>query len=500
MIPSDAWILRSNRFELSAMKMLPAVSTATDCGLNNNALLAGPPSPDVPDVPNTPAMVWIVPTKSTIRMTWSPLSEMYTFPKASHATPYGVASDAQGNVYIADKSDHVIRMVDAFGFIHTVAGIFGSSGFSGDGGPASSAQLFSPQGVAIDTEGNIFIADSTNRLLREIQASDGIMVTLAGKGTDGDGKPSYGAQLSTPACVCASKDLLIADSGGHRIRRLSAPANLTKQSDPSASPANPLTVGDTVTFAWSVTSSTPVNYKWEFGDGSKDLSGASSVAYAYVAPGTYTATVTATDQTGQSLIGTVFVVVKLSAIVPDEIVTKISSLYSTDFMTILPNPGDTVNQFNGLTINTLAFNFNAANKDSMTLTLNMSLTETVDMQTKKCQRLVLDIGGIPKVFELKLNNKTPTDTSFTATSKEGLKTDTIKGLVLGGKKLQLTAALKNGTFATALQTSAGLQRDTNASVVSTTIPCSVLYGGHIYQKSAPITYTAKGGTGKGKGQ
>jgi len=208
--------------------------------------------------------------------------------------------------------------------------------------------------------------------------------------------------------------------------------------------------------------------------------------------------VTATDQTGQSLTGTVVVVVKFSAIVPDEIVTDLQKYYPTDFMTLLPDLGDGVYPL-GITINSLAYNFNKLGKDSIALTLKVSLTEQANTSIAKGLRLAVDIGGNVKVFDLKMNMKKPTDLSFSATSKEGLKTDVIKGQTLFGKKLELTATFKNGSFAKALQTSANLQSDTHLNKITTTIPCSVLYGGHIYQSTPFIVYSAKGGSGKGKG-
>src|SRR5579883_1542087 len=93
----------------------------------------------------------------------------------------GIALDPQGNMYIADTSHNRIRKVDTSGTISTFAGT-GVFGFSGDGGPATSAQLSSPSGVALDSAGNLFIADQSNGRIRKVDAS-GTITTVAGSGT-----------------------------------------------------------------------------------------------------------------------------------------------------------------------------------------------------------------------------------------------------------------------------------------------------------------------------
>jgi N-acetylneuraminic acid mutarotase len=142
-------------------------------------------------------------------------------------TPFGVAVDASGNLYIVDVNNDRIRKVTAStGIITTVAGN-GTWGYSGDGGAATSAELFSPFGVAVDASGNLYIADSGNNLIRKVTASTGIITTVAGNGTggySGDSGAATGAELNSPfgVAVDASGNIYIVDSGNNRIRKVTA--------------------------------------------------------------------------------------------------------------------------------------------------------------------------------------------------------------------------------------------------------------------------------------
>ncbi len=134
--------------------------------------------------------------------------------------PYGVALDAAGNLYFTDSVNNRIRKVDSMGTISTIAGT-GERGFGGDGGPAVQAQLASPYGVAVDGAGNLFIADSFNHRIRKVDSS-GVISTIAGPGESGDGGPAGGAQLRSPSGVAVddSDNLYIADTGNHRVRKV----------------------------------------------------------------------------------------------------------------------------------------------------------------------------------------------------------------------------------------------------------------------------------------
>ena len=147
------------------------------------------------------------------------------------SSPTGVAPDAAGNLYIADSFNSRIRKVDAAGVITTVAGD-GTFGYGGDGGAAVAAQLSGPEGVALDAAGNLYIADRSNNRIRKVDAGTGVITTVAGTGTQGysgDGGPAVAAQLRDPAGVApdASGNLYIADERNHRIRKVDAAGVIT---------------------------------------------------------------------------------------------------------------------------------------------------------------------------------------------------------------------------------------------------------------------------------
>lgn len=145
-------------------------------------------------------------------------------------SPAGVAMDVSGVLFIADSGNNRIRKVDTDGMITTVAGT-NNAGYSGDGGPATNADLFTPSGVAVDASGNLFIADSQNNRIRKVDTG-GIITTVAGTnslGFSGDGGPAMTARLNSPSSVAvdASGNLFIADYGNNRIRKVNTNGVIT---------------------------------------------------------------------------------------------------------------------------------------------------------------------------------------------------------------------------------------------------------------------------------
>jgi len=138
-------------------------------------------------------------------------------------SPKAVAVDAAGDIYIADAVNNVVRMVSPSGYISTVAGT-GAAGYAGDFGPATSAQLTNPTGLALDSLGDLFITDGST-YVRKVYSS-GVIVTIAGNGTrgfSGDGGPATSAQLSGPAGIALGSggNLFVTDSGNSAVRELS---------------------------------------------------------------------------------------------------------------------------------------------------------------------------------------------------------------------------------------------------------------------------------------
>jgi uncharacterized protein (TIGR03437 family) len=154
---------------------------------------------------------------------------------ASLSLPAGVAVDSAGNLYIADQKNDRVRKVSPGGTITTVAGGFqgtyGYGRFSGDGGPATGASLYWPEGVAVDSAGNLYIADTFNNRIRKV-SPNGTITTVAGNGYVtyfADGGPATSASLAVPCGVAldSTGNLYIADTLNHRIRKVSPGGMIT---------------------------------------------------------------------------------------------------------------------------------------------------------------------------------------------------------------------------------------------------------------------------------
>ena len=166
---------------------------------------------------------------------------------ATLQTPNGMAFDASGNLYLADTGNNVVRMINATsGVISTVAGN-GTAGFSGDGGSATRAALHGPWGIAVSSAGELFIADQSNNRIRKVSTS-GVITTIAGASAaafQGDGGLATAARLNTPAAVLLDNvgNLYISDSGNNRVRKINASSGIisTIAGGHSSSDNNPAT-------------------------------------------------------------------------------------------------------------------------------------------------------------------------------------------------------------------------------------------------------------------
>ncbi|MCW3121060.1 MAG: hypothetical protein JWQ38_552 [Flavipsychrobacter sp.] len=140
--------------------------------------------------------------------------------------PFAIAMDKSGNLYVADGYNHVVRKINSAGIITAFAGKYSAFGYSGDGGPATDAGLNNPVGLAVDKGGNVYIADDHNNVIRKVDNA-GIITTVAGKqilgpGHTGDGGPALVAQMDLPIGVAfdTADNMYIADAHNNVIRKV----------------------------------------------------------------------------------------------------------------------------------------------------------------------------------------------------------------------------------------------------------------------------------------
>ena len=140
------------------------------------------------------------------------------------AAPFGVLPAAEGGFYISDTEAHVVRHVDAAGIIATVAGT-GERGYGGDGGPGAEAQLDSPTRIRADADGQLYICDTRNHRIRRVDLN-GVIATFAGtgvRGFSGDGGAAVESELNSPHDLRFTEgDLYVADAGNNVIRKIDA--------------------------------------------------------------------------------------------------------------------------------------------------------------------------------------------------------------------------------------------------------------------------------------
>jgi hypothetical protein len=154
------------------------------------------------------------------------------------ADPFNLTEDSSGNLYIADTLNNRVRFINASTHIISTFAGSGIAGYSGDNGPATSATLDGPTGVAIDSAGDVFIADTNNLVIREVLAGTGNIITYAGTGKScplgnptnpcGDNGPATSATFTDPLAIAldSSNNLYIADYSVHRVREVNASTNI----------------------------------------------------------------------------------------------------------------------------------------------------------------------------------------------------------------------------------------------------------------------------------
>jgi hypothetical protein len=191
--------------------------------------------------------------------------------------PSGVAVDGTGNIYVADTENHTIRQILPSGMVNTVAGLAGSSG--GADGTGSAARFDAPSDVAVDSSGNIYVADTDDFTIREVVPATGVVTTLAGlAGTSGsaDGLGSA-ARFFHPAgiTVDSSSNLYVADTDNQTVRVGLLPIAPSIQTQPQS---QTVTAGNSAQFSVTASGRPAVTYQWNLNGAA--ISGVTGSSYS----------------------------------------------------------------------------------------------------------------------------------------------------------------------------------------------------------------------------
>ncbi|HEY3320361.1 MAG TPA: hypothetical protein VGP72_07840 [Planctomycetota bacterium] len=366
-----------------------------------------------------------------------------------------VALDAGGNLYIVDA--HRIRKVDAkSGDISTVAGT-GVSGFSGDGGLATAAQLADPVAVAIDSNGDLFIADRTNNRVRKVETATGIITTYAGGGTGvGDGGPATSGNFVGPNGLAFSPagNLYISDVNRNRVRRITPSTGVISTwmgagMDTDGSLASRSMVLGPI----GITANSTHIYICEGG--------------SHRIRTTTTATPTNTEDTDQDGF-------------PDAVETA-ANTNPTDANS---NPTPGFMTIRRITNPVLSVHFGPAGKSKDKITLSGSVVTPTAPLT--AQRVIVDVGGVVGGIDISEKGKNVThgnDTiSFTMDKKNSTSSSTT---------YKFKATLSNGDFSAALADE-GLTQDTTVKTMRA-VTCSLIFYNRILAADANLLFAKTSG-------